>query len=539
MVPRRLQLASGMTIAFAAFLASSTRDVAWAETLEVNIQPIATSAAWESTPLVTMGSAGPTVIYTNQPVGPSGALGPGTIYAQRLRGIVPDGPPAPLSEGFTDDELPDAYGDHVVYTAFDPLGTGLGQIMLYDLSTQTRDPLSGLEPVREARIFNGRVVWTAGDSGFTTVEYWDLAWQGQGYSPITIAGPTPPATNPNIGASYVVWDERDVQGDRDVVAYRIATGERILVGGDDNRMDRLPTTSGPWVTWESHLNGSSASDILARNVDTGELRTVAADGFYNGRPSIDGDWIAYESDRDGDFDIYLYRLSDAQTFHITDAVGDELLASVTGSLIVYVSDAPGNLDVYAASVRFIPDDPCGGAGDQDADGVCDPLDNCPAVANPDQADADGDDVGDACDTTARVCSVLGHEKRHGHRRGLDIDTFRFSGVAGEPVKVTLEPVEPLAHRERAGLSLADRIRRVRLFRFDWSALPNSVDATLPASGEYGITVRELRGSRRWPRFEGPYCLELQASPATVQTLTAERSVEAAPATTNTQAEVDR
>ena len=35
--------------------------------------------------------------------------------------------------------------------------------------------------------------------------------------------------------------------------------------------------------------------------------------------------------------------------------------------------------------------------DSDNDGIIDSQDNCPLVSNPDQADADGDDVGDACD----------------------------------------------------------------------------------------------------------------------------------------------
>lgn len=38
--------------------------------------------------------------------------------------------------------------------------------------------------------------------------------------------------------------------------------------------------------------------------------------------------------------------------------------------------------------------------DTDGDGVCDELDNCPAVANADQADTDGDGNGDLCDACA-------------------------------------------------------------------------------------------------------------------------------------------
>lgn len=39
----------------------------------------------------------------------------------------------------------------------------------------------------------------------------------------------------------------------------------------------------------------------------------------------------------------------------------------------------------------------GGGPDGDMDGVADAVDNCPMIANPDQADADMDEIGDACD----------------------------------------------------------------------------------------------------------------------------------------------
>ncbi len=44
-----------------------------------------------------------------------------------------------------------------------------------------------------------------------------------------------------------------------------------------------------------------------------------------------------------------------------------------------------------------PDDP---DNDTDSDGICGDVDNCPSVDNPDQADGNGNGIGDACDSTS-------------------------------------------------------------------------------------------------------------------------------------------
>ncbi len=56
----------------------------------------------------------------------------------------------------------------------------------------------------------------------------------------------------------------------------------------------------------------------------------------------------------------------------------------------------GLVDAYAAW-QLLADACAAHGGDADGDGVCQDADNCPDVANPDQADLDGDGSGDACD----------------------------------------------------------------------------------------------------------------------------------------------
>ncbi len=107
----------------------------------------------------------------------------------------------------------------------------------------------------------------------------------------------------------------------------------------------------------------------------------------------------------------------------------------------------------------LPDD------DGDGDGVADCVDNCPEDANPDQADADEDGVGDACDAGAcehppwRYPDEISFAGAYNRLYCTDYDTRDFCGL--------LETVEanPIDHHEVWDTSM---IAEIELLAFDTS-----------------------------------------------------------------------
>ena len=112
-------------------------------------------------------------------------------------------------------------------------------------------------------------------------------------------------------------------------------------GGDLVYFTRRETSDGSQPVFE----------IAALNLSTWEERRFGAGGSSTyPQPSPDGRWIAFQSDRDGDFEIYVANRHGGQLRQLThNAVWDRLPAwSPDGEWIVYSSDSRGDqtFDLY-------------------------------------------------------------------------------------------------------------------------------------------------------------------------------------------------
>jgi len=175
--------------------------------------------------------------------------------------------------------------------------------------------------------------------------------------PAVVAGPVPNPKDIEVGDRFVVWSYYGgTYGNYqyDVAAYDIQNGgDPIPVTSTQNLNERYPSTGGPWVAYQlSAPANPSVIAIHARNVDTGETRIVADNGAANSSPNIDGNLISYESNISGNWDIYVYRIAEGDTFQVTSQPNDQRLNDVHGNLVTYVDGRNANLDVFVSTLTF-------------------------------------------------------------------------------------------------------------------------------------------------------------------------------------------
>lgn len=317
------------------------------EGLYVTEHQVTSWATYETTP--TLGNDGVTdlVVYTLAGLMPIGHLGQGDIWFQRLMDGAPVGSPVQVTDDSTDDKLNDLSGDYIVFTAYENTSSFTGRIMLYQISTGFLHSIGSATLIQEPRIHGACVVWREGGAGPTQVVMYDLAWIGSSQEAVVLAGPVPPTYTVEIGERFVVWSEY-VDGQYDIAAFDLDNRVPIDITSTNASDERNPATSGPWIVWEAQDQGALTSRIEALNMDTAEARAVADNGVGNFRPSIDGDLIAYESNLQGNLDVYVYRLSTGKTFQVTTDANDQYHSDVFADLVAYVDQRTGNEDVYVS-----------------------------------------------------------------------------------------------------------------------------------------------------------------------------------------------
>ncbi|MFW9842864.1 MAG: hypothetical protein ACFFES_18405, partial [Candidatus Thorarchaeota archaeon] len=441
-----------------------------AEMLAATEWQITSSSATETNPTLGADAIGDYVVYTTFSYSPTSGLGPGHIVYQRLAADgAPVGAPVDLSDGSTDDQLNDASGSRIVYTAWES-GTGqTARVMLHDLETGITTPIAdgSAVVVSDVHIDGDVVVWVEGYPGSTTVMYYKVSWMGTGAEPLILAGPGNAPTQVDIGDVIITWAKTMPSGARAISAIMRTDVDAglppRLVAADPDWDESRPATMGTWVAWEAlGIAEGNAGETQLRAFNLGvvsEYHVVTEPGATVTHPTVFGDRLAYESDvgAGDNFDILLFHLSEGFSQRVTFESHNQFLNNLFGDKVAYVDARNGNYEVWVSHLEPVGSvlaqqkisDTEGGfdgvldsadwfgasvaaLGDLDGDGVSDL-----AVGSP------GDDDGGSGPYADRGAvyvlflnpdgSVKGHQKISATEGGfsglLDLDFFGVSAAA--------------------------------------------------------------------------------------------------------------
>jgi len=234
------------------------------------------------------------------------------------------------------------------------------------------------------------------------------------------------AFDPASGLYLVVWsDRRDGVGTNDIYAARVDTTGNVLddcgvpvSSAANNQL--VPVVAfgngGFLVLWEDRRSDALGDVYGARVTATGDGITVAdvdgiavaASAVREAEPAVTfsgGHFAVVWSDgRDGattGSDIYGATIDDTGAvdppggFVVSSEIGEERQPTIGGmgdrtDILVGYARFDATIGAPRVFARLLDED-------SDGDGIGDETDNCPEIANEDQADSDDDGIGDACD----------------------------------------------------------------------------------------------------------------------------------------------
>ncbi|MCK9306508.1 MAG: Ig-like domain-containing protein [Methanoculleus sp.] len=135
------------------------------------------------------------------------------------------------------------------------------------------------------------------------------------------------------------------------MAVEAASGEEIY-RPFVNAQER-PDIDGDMIVWEDDRNGNK--DIYFGTVD--EFRNkpplttthvgerITSDDASQEKPSISGDYIVWQDDRDGNWDVYLYQRSTGEETQLTNDTSDQWLPIVRGNHVAWYDDSSGSTNI--------------------------------------------------------------------------------------------------------------------------------------------------------------------------------------------------
>jgi Tol biopolymer transport system component len=222
------------------------------------------------------------------------------------------------------------------------------EIRYFDFITNTYQVVPNSDFATLSDVSGGRIVSSQQTAFGSQIGVYDINTDGT----FIIPGGTF-RIDPSIGSQTVAFEDRSFSAnplETEIVTYNLATNTTTRLTNDSLR-DTNPEVSadGNVIVFQKSATNGTGSDIwVSVQTSPGVFTTSAVTGSpgEDVDPTTNGSVVAYASDRDGDFDIYLKSVGGGVETHL-DLPGVQRNPSISGGGIAFESNESGvQFDIY-------------------------------------------------------------------------------------------------------------------------------------------------------------------------------------------------
>jgi WD40-like Beta Propeller Repeat len=266
-----------------------------------------------------------------------------------LPGGIVTGISTDVNVGIGDQTDPHVDCNIAAYTSTE---SGVSEIRYFDFFTNTDQIVPTIGPAILADVSAGRIVYTQSDDSSEIGEIG--VFNTADASTLIIPGGIE-RTDPSIGGSTVAFDDQgltlDGTSDSEILVYDLATATTTRLTNDAlNDINPEVSADGSVIVFQkTALTGTDSDIYVAVRTSTGwTTSAIAATPGEEVDPTTNGSLVAYASDADGDFDIYVKDLAGNTVTHF-DLPGTQQNPSFSGGHIAFeTNEVGGQFDIWVA-----------------------------------------------------------------------------------------------------------------------------------------------------------------------------------------------
>ena len=225
-------------------------------------------------------------------------------------------------------------------------------IFMYDLATSSETRISDTpEPYNDImpKISGNRIIWET--------FRWDIyAYNWNSGASQTVGYFHAPKAGYDISGNLVVFSEYDGRS-QNIRLYDFLTDSYTEISSNPNYSSIRPSIDGNRLVWQDNRNGNY--DIYYYDLSINTEMRITTNSSDQTHPVISGNYIVWVDNRDGNENIYYYDLISKAEYQVTDNSASQINPDISGNRIVWQDNRDGNWNIYYYEIDTKKSSPSG------------------------------------------------------------------------------------------------------------------------------------------------------------------------------------